>query len=90
MGLKRVPSNVKGFKGDAPYLGRVSKRYPDFSGVILLLTKYTTTILVGNYTGTREDLRETYKNGASFPLGKGIALCYVIPLNRERKERGEE
>jgi hypothetical protein len=90
MGLKRAPSNVKGFKGDAPYLCRVSKKYPDFSGVILLLTRDTTKILVGSYTGTREDLRETYRNGASFPLGYGIALCHIIPLNKERKERGEE
>jgi hypothetical protein len=88
MGLKRAPSNVKGFKGGAPYLGRVSERYPDFSGVILLLTRDTTTILVGKYTGTMGDLREAYKNGASFPLGQGIALCYIIPLNKEREMRG--
>jgi len=86
MGIERVIPNVKGFKGDAPYLGRISNRFPDFSRMILLVTKESTTILVGEYTGTREDLRETYTSGASFPSGEGIALGYITPLNKERGE----
>lgn len=80
----RLTEDISGSNKKYPYLARVSKAFPDFSTIVILVTDGKMTQVMGKYTGNEARLKERYIPGSVTIPGVNFAEDCLVPFNCER------